>query len=103
MIKKLIPNINKKNREYQLIREFSINLNKYNEMLKEQNYNCKICNYPHHLDRNLCVDHCHITGKIRGLLCRNCNLALGNFKDNVNNLLKAIEYLETNTEKKEGS
>jgi len=43
--------------------------------------------------RNLCIDHCHTTGKIRGLLCDSCNVGLGRFKDNTNLLEKAIKYL----------
>jgi len=43
---------------------------------------------------DLCIDHCHSTNEVRGLLCRDCNLALGMFKDNINNLKNAIKYLE---------
>jgi hypothetical protein len=39
------------------------------------------------------VDHCHETGKVRGLLCNGCNSGLGHFKDSINNLKLAIEYL----------
>ena len=46
----------------------------------------------------LAIDHCHSTGKIRGLLCDRCNHGLGHFKDDINLLIKAIEYLNT-TEK----
>jgi hypothetical protein len=42
----------------------------------------------------LSVDHCHVTGNVRGLLCRACNLALGQFEDNIKTLNKAIKYLE---------
>jgi hypothetical protein len=42
----------------------------------------------------LAVDHCHKTGKIRGLLCHYCNIALGGFKDSIESLKKAIKYLE---------
>ncbi len=41
------------------------------------------------------VDHCHTTGKVRGILCRHCNVALGHFKDSRLHLLKAVEYLDT--------
>lgn len=40
------------------------------------------------------VDHCHSTGKVRGLLCKNCNTGLGSFRDNIAYLQKAIEYLK---------
>jgi tetratricopeptide (TPR) repeat protein len=47
-----------------------------------------ICN------RLLAVDHCHITKKIRGLLCTNCKMALGKFQDSIEYLKKAVEYME---------
>lgn len=42
------------------------------------------------------VDHCHKTNKIRGILCFNCNVGLGHFKDNPNYLERAINYLNGN-------
>lgn len=65
------------------------------EMLASQNGGCAICG----ADRNkngtaLCVDHCHTSGKVRGLLCHNCNTGLGRFSDNTDLLRKAISYLE---------
>jgi len=42
----------------------------------------------------LVVDHCHVSGKVRGLLCSECNLGLGKFKDSLNKLRKAVSYLE---------
>ena len=55
---------------------------------------CKICGkHQSELTLSLNVDHCHITGKIRGLLCGNCNKALGLFKDNTKSLKNAINYL----------
>lgn len=44
------------------------------------------------------LDHCHITGKIRGFLCSNCNTGLGLFKDNINLLESAIKYLRTHND-----
>lgn len=51
---------------------------------------CGICDK----DGHLMLDHCHTTGKIRGLLCNNCNLGLGNFKDSLDLLDRAKRYLE---------
>lgn len=65
----------------------------YEEMHKEQAGKCKICSIP---KNKLCVDHCHSTGKIRGLLCDNCNHGLGKFKDNTKLLEEAINYLKIN-------
>jgi hypothetical protein len=56
---------------------------------------CAICGrHSSELNKKLCVDHCHKTGKVRGLLCINCNLGLGSFKDDIKFLNKAIEYLK---------
>lgn len=71
-------------------------------LVKKQDCKCAICNRKLNIARNveggksadLCIDHCHTTNKVRGLLCRDCNLALGMFKDNINSLTNAIKYLE---------
>jgi recombination endonuclease VII len=47
----------------------------------------------------MAIDHCHRTGYIRGLLCRDCNLGLGLFKDNVGHLKRAAKYLDLNAER----
>jgi len=65
-----------------------------NSMLLEQNYSCKICGMSQsEMKKALCVDHCHETGKVRGLLCDNCNKAIGLLKDSVRLLNNAITYL----------
>ena len=68
-------------------------------MHEERNCKCDICGLDtdHRYDK-LCVDHSHETGKVRGLLCFSCNTALGNFKDNIENMKNAIKYLEKNSE-----
>ena len=59
---------------------------------------CKICGQPEKgLKHRLAIDHCHITGHIRGLLCHRCNLLLGLAKDNVFILQIAIKYLGEST------
>jgi hypothetical protein len=64
-------------------------------MFTKQDGRCKICNIvQEELIKALAVDHCHTTGKVRGLLCRECNLMLGNANDNIENLKAAIAYLE---------
>jgi len=62
----------------------------YNKMLTSQKGRCFICG---RVEDIFHIDHCHKTGKVRGLLCGSCNRALGLFKDNPDNLKKAIEYL----------
>ncbi len=86
-------------RNYDLNKSYGISLDDYNKLLQEQNECCKICNthiskLNQKLKKNLCVDHCHITGRIRGLLCDKCNRGLGLFNDDENLLLKAINYLK---------
>ena len=71
---------------------FGITIQDYDEMLESQNGGCKICGGKDKSFR-LAVDHCHGTGKIRGLLCSKCNRGIGCFKDSTDLLRKAIEYL----------
>lgn len=56
---------------------YGITLEDYNQLLKEQNYVCKICGEIDKNGNDLSVDHNHKTGKIRGLLCMKCNISLG--------------------------
>jgi hypothetical protein len=77
--------------ERMLKKKYGITLEYFNKLSESQNGLCIICgNKP---SRKLVVDHCHATGKIRGLLCQVCNTGLGMFKDNVGLLNKAISYL----------
>ena len=69
-------------------------------MLEEQKYLCKICHLPgFKLDPQSCtllvVDHCHTTSLVRGLLCHNCNRALGLLKDNISSVKRALFYLKS--------
>lgn len=82
----------------QRLRKFGISLGEYKELLNINNEKCIICDNECPSGRNLALDHDHKTGILRGLLCINCNKGLGNFKDNVELLKKAIEYLETSEE-----
>ena len=74
---------------------YGISLTDYNELKISQKFSCAICGKHEQLTirQRLVVDHCHSTGKVRGLLCDNCNHGLGKFKDNKEYLLNAIEYL----------
>lgn len=81
-----------KRRDTNLRQKFGITLEDYNNMLTSQNGVCAICGQ---LDgkRSLAVDHCHKTGKVRGLLCRRCNVSIGLLEDNTIFLLNAVRYL----------
>lgn len=83
-------------KQQQLKYKFSLSIERWNKMLEEQNYSCAICETAQKdLNKTLCVDHDHKTGKVRGLLCHNCNVALGSFRDNSKILVRAIEYLKS--------
>lgn len=75
-----------------------ITLEHYNKILNKQNGVCAICKCKETSKKYnfLPVDHCHKTDTVRGLLCSNCNVGLGMFKDNITLLQSAIEYLSRN-------
>lgn len=73
---------------------YGLTIEQYDSILESQGNSCAICKIDTPSGRGrFHVDHNHITGEIRGLLCHHCNLALGNFKDDVPTLLNAINYL----------
>lgn len=86
----------KKRHDSVLREKFGIGLHQYQTMYEEQGGRCYLCGTLQH--RNLAVDHCHSTGKVRKLLCSPCNQALGLFYDNADVLRKAAEYVETSFE-----
>lgn len=80
--------------------KYDLTLEEYKSMFEKQCGVCAICGSAETvIDKQtgkihtLCVDHCHKTGKVRGLLCHKCNSLLGYANDNVNILQKAQEYL----------
>lgn len=89
------PNRTKHN---DLMRMYGISLEEHNQMFEEQNGLCYLCNKPGDGRwKKLCVDHDHETGKVRKLLCRSCNTALGQVGDNIELLTKMIEYLSNHS------
>jgi hypothetical protein len=78
------------------IKKYNITPNEYDVMCNKQSGLCAICNkenYKKGRKIELCVDHDHVTGKVRGLLCHRCNHMLGLSRDNAGVLRDAIEYL----------
>ena len=77
-------------------RKFGVTINQYYEALKAQNGSCAICRSesPRNGRSRFAIDHDHATGKIRGLLCMQCNTAIGLFRDNQSLLISTIAYLE---------
>jgi hypothetical protein len=98
--RKLKPHIEKG----RALREsFGLSLEEYQMMHDAQSGRCAICDSPESEARNgkvkmLAVDHCHKTGKIRGLLCSPCNQGIGKLKEDRNILLKAVEYLDKHSQ-----
>jgi hypothetical protein len=86
--------------KYHLKRLYGLTEEEYEDIVIEQNNQCAICNTNLDDTTRVSVDHCHQTNIVRGVLCYNCNVGLGHFKDYPQRLQKAIEYLERNSHKK---
>lgn len=75
-------------------KKYGITSVEYHRRLIAQGHRCAICGTPSMtLSHRLCVDHDHYTGEIRGLLCKRCNLGLGQFDDDLFSVLQASNYL----------
>lgn len=87
-------------RAYNLRRNFGITPEEYDRLRASQAGRCAICGQPETMKSRkghplpLCVDHDHTSGKIRGLLCNSCNIAIGNLRDDPGRCLAAANYLE---------
>jgi len=77
---------------------YRITAEEYIALFIKQDRKCAICGKDQsELKRRLCVDHDHETGRVRGLLCHECNLGLGRFQDNAFLLLQAANYMKENS------
>lgn len=83
-----------------LLRRYNLPYAEYRKLFKAQNGKCAICRKPQTEvfgktgeTKRLCVDHCHKTNRVRGLLCSHCNRALGKMQDSKELLQAAIDYL----------
>ena len=86
-------------RKKNLKRRYSITEEQYNELFDSQCGKCAICGtHQKDLSTKLAVDHIHSTGVIRGLLCYNCNMGLGRFKDSEQLIISALSYLMSHTD-----
>ena len=95
-----------KGRDKNLRHKYGITLEEYSVLLNNQNGKCATCGSTDPAGRKsgrggsanvFVVDHCHKTGKVRGILCHRCNRAMGVIGDNISTLQAMIEYLSTNT------
>ncbi len=84
-----------KERDRHFRRKFGITAGDYDMMCEEQKGCCAICGkHESEFTRRHAVDHCHTTGRVRGLLCTKCNNGLGCYDDDIARLKNAIKYLE---------
>lgn len=91
--------LTRSDRKSLLRKNYKMTLLDYERMVESQDGRCAICG----TDKPgrygvFCVDHCHSSGAVRGLLCQPCNHGLGNFKDSIARLAKAINYLTASKE-----
>jgi len=70
---------------------YGLSLDEFSDLIKQQNNCCPLCQ--EEFIKTPDVDHDHTTGKVRGLLCRSCNLMLGKARDSISVLSRAIDYL----------
>jgi hypothetical protein len=84
-------------RKHQLKRTYNMTVEDYDSLAKKQNFLCAICNLPGHTNNRqkypLYVDHDHNTGRIRGLLCADCNTLLGRFDKYKQLYNKMVKYI----------
>lgn len=78
----------------QIQHRYGLNMRQYKTLLELQDNRCAICRQEEQKRSHLSVDHDHATGKVRGLLCDDCNNMLGRAKDNPDVLRQAALYLE---------
>ena len=98
------PNSHIAKREARMKKKYGLEYGEYEKLWEESRGLCKLCGIsltrPERSKGQVlsaaCVDHCHTSGKIRGLICNGCNKGLGLFKDNIDLLQKAINYLKEN-------
>ena len=92
------PCDNKRKAEANMLKKFGMTPDDYNKMLEEQGHGCAICSTKEPRGQGrFHIDHCHSTGKIRGLLCAKCNVGLGQFDDNIEKMSSAIRYINNGT------
>lgn len=83
----------KKHCERRRLKKYGITSEQYRDLLAQCGGKCMICR--RQPDKTIDIDHCHKTGRVRGLLCNGCNTGLAKFRDDATVLEAAIEYLRT--------
>lgn len=101
---RLNPDTKKRNYINRLLREYGLTEDSYKELWEANKGKCTICStdlinvlYENSVGVRAVVDHCHSSGKVRGLLCHKCNGGLGQFNDDLELIEKALYYLKNNS------
>lgn len=89
-------------REHDLKTKYGLSLQDVDRMVTEQAGRCLICLGELGAGKTPHVDHCHVTQQVRGVLCRNCNTAIGMLGDDVANVLRAADYLLQRDKREDG-
>lgn len=88
-----------KEKNHQLLNKYGITLTEYNAIFMAQEGRCAGCEkHQSEFKRALCVDHCHKTDKVRGLLCDDCNIVLGRIRESYQTLYNLAEYLHLHSD-----
>lgn len=82
------------NNQNSRFKKYNITKEVFNEMLINQDNKCEICNNTFKTNKHTYIDHDHISGNVRGLLCPRCNMLLGKYNDNIDLLMLAITYFK---------
>ena len=80
--------------EQRIMKLYGLSKEDFNKILIQQSGKCPICKTTFKERRDIHIDHSHNTGKVRGLLCKNCNHGLGNYRDDIIIHENAINYLK---------
>lgn len=82
-------------RHYKIARKYGLSKTQWDELFSLQGNCCAVCGRSDSGSKyGWTTDHCHLTKRVRGILCHGCNLALGGFRDSIPALKSAIQYLE---------
>ena len=98
----IASDIKKYKRAWHLLKNYGLTIEDYNKILGDQNNKCPICDEKLKVIgindvRKPNIDHCHVTGKVRGILCHRCNKALGLLRDDIQIIERALNYIRKST------
>jgi hypothetical protein len=88
-------------KKLKMFKTYGLTFGEYEKMLQDQEFKCKTCliHFSTIPAKQVHIDHCHKSGKVRGILCHRCNISLGTIKENIQTLKNMIIYLEEHNER----